>query len=121
MLFSMSSSTFKSVFYHICTSGVRRFFYILRHSYEYFINTRNSRFFSAIYANKMVKLPLLLSFLGLVAFGFVHGSLAKENIGTFELKKGNFSVKFTNWGATIVSVIVPDKNGNFSFLVWSIF
>ncbi|KAI9154397.1 hypothetical protein LWI28_025747 [Acer negundo] len=33
-----------------------------------------------------------------------------EEVGVYELKKGNFSVKFTNWGATIISVVLPDKN-----------
>lgn len=35
-----------------------------------------------------------------------HGGLK-----LYELKRGNFTVRFTNWGATVVSVIVPDKNG----------
>lgn len=32
-------------------------------------------------------------------------------MGIYELKKGNFSVKFTNWGATLISLVLPDKNG----------
>ncbi|CAM8909830.1 unnamed protein product [Rhodiola kirilowii] len=39
------------------------------------------------------------------------------NTGIYELKKGNFSIKFTNWGATIVSLIVPDKNGKLADIV----
>ncbi|KAG2300451.1 hypothetical protein Bca52824_036923 [Brassica carinata] len=35
----------------------------------------------------------------------------KENIGLYELKKGNLTVKFTNWGASIMSLHFPDKNG----------
>ncbi|KAF8106222.1 hypothetical protein N665_0145s0036 [Sinapis alba] len=35
----------------------------------------------------------------------------KENIGLHELKKGNLTVKFTNWGASIMSLHFPDKNG----------
>lgn len=35
----------------------------------------------------------------------------KENIGLYELKKGNLTIKFTNWGASIMSLHFPDKNG----------
>ncbi|XP_031287297.1 aldose 1-epimerase-like [Pistacia vera] len=60
----------------------------------------------------MVKIPLLLSFVFLISFGFVvHCSSATKGVGLYEIKKGNFSVKLTNWGATIISVILPDKNG----------
>lgn len=55
---------------------------------------------------------LVLCFVVLVAFGFVvHGSVATDAVGLYELKKGNFSVKLTNWGATVISVVVPDKHG----------
>lgn len=37
---------------------------------------------------------------------------ATEEIKVYELKKGDFSVKITNYGATVLSVILPDKNGN---------
>lgn len=36
---------------------------------------------------------------------------AAEEIKLYELKKGDFSIKITNYGATVLSVIVPDKNG----------
>jgi hypothetical protein len=39
------------------------------------------------------------------------GSAKKEEIGLYALKKGDISVNFTNWGATIVSLHLPDKNG----------
>ncbi|KAL0887878.1 hypothetical protein Bca101_011861 [Brassica carinata] len=39
------------------------------------------------------------------------GDNEKENIGLYELKKGNLTVKFTNWGASIMSLHFPDKNG----------
>ena len=55
-----------------------------------------------------ISIPLYF-FLILLAFGLVNGSLAKEKIGIFELKEGNFTVKLTNWGASIVSLVVPDK------------
>ncbi|KAK2647749.1 hypothetical protein Ddye_015238 [Dipteronia dyeriana] len=66
----------------------------------------------------MVKISFLLCFVVFVAFGFVHGTMATtEEVGVYELKKGNFSVKFTNWGATIISVFLPDKNGKLGDVV----
>lgn len=72
----------------------------------------------------MARLYLSLCFVALVAIGFiVNGSVADEDkknecdknnseeVKFYELKKGDFSVKFTNWGATIVSVFLPDKDG----------
>ncbi|KAI9086535.1 hypothetical protein K1719_031619 [Acacia pycnantha] len=41
----------------------------------------------------------------------------EPKIGTYVLKRGNFEVKFTNFGATILSFIVPDKNGNLTDIV----
>ncbi|XP_052304449.1 uncharacterized protein LOC18107299 isoform X3 [Populus trichocarpa] len=32
-------------------------------------------------------------------------------IGIYELKKGNLSMKLTNYGARIISLVLPDKNG----------
>ncbi|CAH9081897.1 unnamed protein product [Cuscuta epithymum] len=46
-----------------------------------------------------------------VALGFPNVAKAEEKIEFYELKKGNISVKLTNWGASIVSVEVPDKSG----------
>lgn len=45
--------------------------------------------------------------------GFSLGNVCKgdEEIGVYELKRGDFSVKITNYGATILSVVVPDRNG----------
>lgn len=50
----------------------------------------------------------------IVVFGVIvvnGSSLNKEEVGIYELNKGDFSVKFTNWGATIISVFLPDKDG----------
>lgn len=61
-------------------------------------------------ANKSI---LLLSLLVLF-FGFLGLSDAtkyKKLVGIYELRKGDFSIKVTNWGATIISVVVPDKKG----------
>lgn len=63
-----------------------------------------------------ISIPLYF-FLFLLAFGLVNGSLAKEKIGTYEFKKGNVSVKLTNWGASIVSLIVPGKSGKLADIV----
>lgn len=35
----------------------------------------------------------------------------KEKVGVYELKKGSLTVKFTNRGASIISLFYPDKNG----------
>ncbi|KAL6178096.1 hypothetical protein ACLB2K_049615 [Fragaria x ananassa] len=41
-----------------------------------------------------------------------------EKVGEiYELKKGNFSVKLTNYGATMLSVVLPDKNGKLDDVV----
>ncbi|XP_021762265.1 aldose 1-epimerase-like [Chenopodium quinoa] len=44
-------------------------------------------------------------------------SKSKPEIGVYELKKGNISIKVTNYGATIMSVILPDKNGKLADVV----
>lgn len=62
----------------------------------------------------MTKIFLLLCLLLLASSGFVHGFSKMDYIRLFELKKGDFSIKVTNWGATLVSVILPDKNGTYA-------
>ncbi|CAI9109651.1 OLC1v1009511C1 [Oldenlandia corymbosa var. corymbosa] len=44
-----------------------------------------------------------------VTGGIVNGNETKVNI--YELKRGDFSFKATNYGARMVSLILPDKNG----------
>uniref|UniRef100_A0A453C4B5 Aldose 1-epimerase n=1 Tax=Aegilops tauschii subsp. strangulata TaxID=200361 RepID=A0A453C4B5_AEGTS len=43
----------------------------------------------------------------------------KSTAGFYELKnkKGDFSIKVTNWGAALVSAIVPDGKGNLADVV----
>lgn len=41
----------------------------------------------------------------------------EDKIGVYELKKGNFSIKLTNYGATVMSVILPDKFGKLADVV----
>lgn len=63
----------------------------------------------------MYKVYLVSSFL----LGLLVLSQAQANdnkIGFYELKKGNFRLNLTNYGATVVSVIVPDKHGVFYVL-----
>ena len=62
----------------------------------------------------MAKIRELCCFL-LLAFAIAKVSEASSEIGVYELKRGNFSVKLTNYGATVVSVILPDRNGMLSF------
>ncbi|CAM8878546.1 unnamed protein product [Rhodiola kirilowii] len=40
-----------------------------------------------------------------------------NDLKLYELKRGDFTVKLTNWGATVVSVILPDKNGKLDDIV----
>ncbi|XP_028763412.1 aldose 1-epimerase-like [Neltuma alba] len=54
-------------------------------------------------------------FLGLVLSSLAHAEQPK--IGTYFLERGNFQVKLTNFGATIMSFIVPDKDGNLADIV----
>ena len=62
----------------------------------------------------MIKIFVLLCIF-LAASGFVNGSAKKEEIGIYELKKGQISLKVSNWGASILSLLLPDKNGMFLF------
>nr|POE57040.1 aldose 1-epimerase [Quercus suber] len=50
----------------------------------------------------MAKISVLLCFIILIAFGFGDCHVVHEKIGIYELKNGNFSAKFTNWGASLV-------------------
>ncbi|KAI4356999.1 hypothetical protein L6164_000977 [Bauhinia variegata] len=64
----------------------------------------------------MTKILLISSmFLGLLLL--CQASSADKNIGIYELRKGNFRLKLTNYGATIISLMVPDKHGNVADVV----
>ncbi|WJX70486.1 aldose 1-epimerase [Trifolium repens] len=69
----------------------------------------------------MTKIFMLLCLLFLAASGFVNGSIKKEknhdDIKFFVLKKGDLTLKVTNWGATLVSLVLPDKNGKLGDIV----
>ncbi|XP_066348831.1 uncharacterized protein [Miscanthus floridulus] len=40
-----------------------------------------------------------------------------RKVGVYELKLGDFSVKVTNWGARLMSVVLPDSKGNLADVV----
>ncbi|XP_038875522.1 galactose mutarotase-like [Benincasa hispida] len=65
----------------------------------------------------MGKFSTLFQVILFVFIGYVNGDVCGQKIGVYELKKGNFSVKFINYGASIVSVVVPDKYGNLADIV----
>ena len=66
----------------------------------------------------MTKIFVLLLCLILAASGFANCSVVeKENIRIFQLKKGELSLKVTNWGASIVSLLLPDRNGKLGDVV----
>lgn len=58
----------------------------------------------------MAKVSLFWSFL-ILGFLFASISECSDEVGVYELKRGDFSLKLTNWGATVMSVILPDRNG----------
>ena len=64
---------------------------------------------------KMTKFSALFCFIVLVISGCacIDSAMGGE-IGIYELKKGNLSMKLTNYGARIISLVLPDKNGMLS-------
>ncbi|PUZ47467.1 hypothetical protein GQ55_7G167000 [Panicum hallii var. hallii] len=63
--------------------------------------------------------PLLLALLGLAALAAAGATNAagRKTVGVYELRKGDFSVRVTNWGATLTSVVLPDSKGNLADVV----
>ncbi|GAB4853519.1 hypothetical protein Ancab_017710 [Ancistrocladus abbreviatus] len=53
----------------------------------------------------------------LIALLAIDVRAADKEVGVYELRRGDFSVKLTNWGATVISVILPDKNGKLDDVV----
>lgn len=41
----------------------------------------------------------------------------QEEVGIYELKRGDFSLKLTNYGATLISLVLPDKSGKLDDVV----
>ena len=53
-------------------------------------------------------------------YNVISAAANESAIKVYEIKRGNFSVKISNYGATVVSVILPDKNGT-RLLFWFLF
>lgn len=66
----------------------------------------------------MARLVSLFCFV-CIAFTLINISDSRkvEDLKVLGLKKGDFSLKFTNWGATILSAILPDKEGKLADVV----
>ncbi|CAM0904352.1 unnamed protein product [Alopecurus aequalis] len=65
----------------------------------------------------MTRAPVFLALLCLVASALAGGAEARKKVDVYVLKKGDFSVKMTNWGATIMSIVTPDSKGNMADVV----
>ncbi|MED6206755.1 hypothetical protein PIB30_029730 [Stylosanthes scabra] len=68
----------------------------------------------------MGKFLLVILLCVVCACGIVNGSMIKkekDQIRVFELKKGDLTLKVTNWGATLVSLVLPDKYGKLGDIV----
>ncbi|KAH7857066.1 hypothetical protein Vadar_008718 [Vaccinium darrowii] len=65
----------------------------------------------------MGKTYVLWCYVLLVLWGVSAGGAEKEEVGIYELKRGDFTVQLTNFGAIVLSVIVPDKNGKLDDIV----
>ncbi|XP_059642859.1 uncharacterized protein LOC132284744 [Cornus florida] len=59
----------------------------------------------------MAKISMLCCYLLVALCSGYISEAAETEIGIYELKKGDFSIKITNYGATVLSVTLPDKNG----------
>ncbi|CAN6269938.1 unnamed protein product [Urochloa humidicola] len=59
---------------------------------------------------------LLLALLALAAAGGANAA-GRKMVGVYELRKGDFSIKVTNWGATLTSVVLPDSKGSLADVV----
>lgn len=64
-------------------------------------------------------MSILLCFLFL-AFGNLSNASRNGGLAMYEIKKGDFSLKVTNYGARIASLVLPDKHGQFFFFSWVI-
>jgi hypothetical protein len=68
-------------------------------------------------ARRELLLPLLCGLL--IAAAYAHPAAtagARKMVGVYELRKGDFSVKVTNFGARLMSVVFPDSKGSCSVL-----
>ncbi|RZC60774.1 hypothetical protein C5167_022542 [Papaver somniferum] len=71
----------------------------------------------------MVKFSLVFCFL-FISASFIDFAVAtKKTVGYYEIKKGDISVTVTNYGATILSIKVPDNKGGhrgFGDVFWTV-
>ncbi|CAL5027077.1 unnamed protein product [Urochloa decumbens] len=68
----------------------------------------------------MARDQLLLALLCLAASSLsaqAAGTDGRKMVGVYELKMGDFSVKVTNWGARLMSLVLPDSKGNLADVV----
>jgi aldose 1-epimerase len=66
--------------------------------------------------------PLLLLALlaaALAAAAACANAAGRKTVSVYELRKGDFSVRVTNWGATLTSVVLPDSKGALLFVCLS--
>jgi hypothetical protein len=61
----------------------------------------------------MARRELFLALLWLAALALATGpaDATRKMVGAYELRKGDFSVRLTNWGARVMSVVLPDCKG----------
>ncbi|KAH6791138.1 3-dehydroquinate synthase [Perilla frutescens var. frutescens] len=64
----------------------------------------------------MSKVPVFFCFF-VLAFGIFANASKNHGLGIYEIKRGDFSLKVTNYGARISSIVVPDKNGKLADIV----
>lgn len=66
----------------------------------------------------LTKVTLLLSCFIILACEIVaRGSSEDGKLQIYEIKRGDFSLKVTNYGARIMSLVLPDKNGKLGDVV----
>ncbi|KAK3142413.1 hypothetical protein QOZ80_4BG0346170 [Eleusine coracana subsp. coracana] len=66
----------------------------------------------------MARAELFVALLCLCLAGLATGAAgARKMVGVYELRTGDFSVKITNFGARVMSVVLPDSKGNFADVV----
>ncbi|EAZ30964.1 hypothetical protein OsJ_15042 [Oryza sativa Japonica Group] len=68
-------------------------------------------------AGARLSLAFLCFVVVVVASALAGGAGARKTVGEYVLRKGDFSVKITNWGATMMSVVLPDSKGNLADVV----
>ncbi|KAI4375283.1 hypothetical protein MLD38_013171 [Melastoma candidum] len=67
--------------------------------------------------SSVILVPALAFAAGEAEFGSNGEKNGYGKIGVYELSKGNVSMKLTNWGATVMSLVLPDKHGKLTDVV----